>query len=108
MAMLAIGCAKEQVGSEKPDGQEINVTFKASLPDGIQTRAIGDGTTANTLIVAVYDEAGNELSSIRKTEPSTSAPQSSSASSRERPITSYSGLRPVGTRTATRTTHSPT
>ena len=69
MAMLAIGCAKEQVGSETPDGQEINVTFKASLPDGIQTRAIGDGTTANTLIVAVYDEAGNELSSIRKTEP---------------------------------------
>ena len=69
MAMLTIGCAKEQVGSETPDGQEINVTFKASLPDGIQTRAIGDGTTANTLIVAVYDEAGNELSSIRKTEP---------------------------------------
>lgn len=70
MAMLAIGCAKEQTNdSETPDGQEINVTFKASLPDGIQTRAIGDGTTANELVVAVYDNAtGNELTSLRTTK----------------------------------------
>lgn len=69
MAMLAIGCAKEQVGSETPDGQEINVTFNASLPEGIQTRAIGDGTTAKELVVAVYDNAtGNELKSLRQTK----------------------------------------
>jgi len=69
MAMMTIGCAKEQTSSEIPDGQEINVTFNASLPDGIKTRAnIGDGTTADKLIVAVYDQQGNELRSIRKTE----------------------------------------
>lgn len=71
MAMLAIGCAKEQTnGSEIPDGQEINVTFNASLPGGINTRAIGDGTTANQLIVAVYDNTtGKELQALRKDQP---------------------------------------
>lgn len=70
MAMMAIGCAKEQTSSEIPDGQEINVTFNASLPDGIKTRAnIGDGTTANQLVVAVYDNTtGDELSRLRQTK----------------------------------------
>ena len=70
MAMMTIGCAKEQTSSEIPDGQEINVTFNATLPDGIKTRAnIGDGTTANQLVVAVYDNTtGKELSSLRQTK----------------------------------------
>ena len=69
MAMMAIGCAKEQVSSEIPDGQEINVTFNASLPEGIKTRALGDGTKANQLVVAVYDNTtGNELTSLRQTK----------------------------------------
>ncbi len=64
MATAALSCAKEQVGSETPDGEEINVTFNALLPEGIKTRAIGDGTTANQLVVAVY-EAGSDAELIR-------------------------------------------
>ena len=58
LAMLALGCNKEQVTEAVPDGAEVGVTFTAELP-GMQTKAIGDGLTAKNLTVEVYeDEAG--------------------------------------------------
>ena len=58
LAMLALGCNKEQVTEAVPDGTEVSVTFTAELP-GMQTKAIGDGLTAKNLTVEVYeDEAG--------------------------------------------------
>ena len=58
LAMLALGCDKEQVTEAVPDGTEVSVTFMAELP-GMQTKAIGDGLTAKNLSVAVYDDVSN-------------------------------------------------
>lgn len=59
LAMLALGCNKEQVAVDgTPDGEEVAVTFAAELP-GTVTKAIGDGLTAKNLSVAVYDDASN-------------------------------------------------
>ena len=59
LAMLALGCNKEQVAVDgTADGEEVAVTFAAELP-GTITKAIGDGLTAKNLSVAVYDDASN-------------------------------------------------
>ena len=59
LAVLALGCNKEQVVVDgTPDGEEVAVTFAAELP-GTVTKAIGDGLTAKNLSVAVYDDASN-------------------------------------------------
>lgn len=59
LAVLALGCNREQVAVDgTPDGEEVAVTFAAELP-GTITKAIGDGLTAKNLSVAVYDDASN-------------------------------------------------
>lgn len=59
LAVLALGCNKEQVAVDgTPDGEKVAVTFTAELP-GTVTKAIGDGLTAKNLSVAVYDDASN-------------------------------------------------
>lgn len=59
LALLALGCNKEQVAVDgTPDGEEVAVTFAAELP-GTITKAIGDGLTAKNLSVAVYDDVSN-------------------------------------------------
>lgn len=62
MALLAMGCGKEQV-AEVPDGQTVDVTFTAALPGEMATKALGDGQTAKTLYVSVYenDDAKTKL-----------------------------------------------
>ena len=64
LTLLAVSCNKEQV-TEVPDGQMVDVTFTAALPGGFGTgkTAIGDGQTAKTLYVSVYenDDAKTKL-----------------------------------------------
>lgn len=62
LALLAVSCNKEQV-TEVPDGQTVDVTFTAALPGEMATKAIGDGQTAKTLYVSVYenDDAKTKL-----------------------------------------------
>lgn len=62
LTMLAVGCNKEQV-TEVPDGQMVDVTFTAALPGEMATKALGDGQTAKTLYVSVYenDDAKTKL-----------------------------------------------
>ena len=62
LALLAVSCNKEQV-AEVPDGQLVDVTFTAALPGEMATKAIGDGQTAKTLYVSVYenDDAKTKL-----------------------------------------------
>ena len=62
LTFLAVGCNKEQV-TEVPDGQMVDVTFTAALPGEMATKAIGDGQTAKTLHVSVYenDDAKTKL-----------------------------------------------
>ena len=47
-AVLLASCSKEDVTASQ-DGSAGVVTFNAQLPEGLATRAIGDGTTATTL-----------------------------------------------------------
>ena len=54
LTFLAVGCNKEQV-TEAPDGQMVDVTFTAALPGEMATKAFGDGQTAKTLYVSVYE-----------------------------------------------------
>ena len=54
LALLAVGCNKEQV-TEVPDGQMVDVTFTAALPGEMATKALGDGQTAKKLYVSVYE-----------------------------------------------------
>ena len=44
------------------------VRFTIELPGNIDSRTISDGTKANKLTVAVYDDQGNELPAIRVTD----------------------------------------
>ena len=70
LAMLALGCNKEQVTEAVPDGAEVGVTFTAELP-GMQTKAIGDGLTAKNLTVEVYEDetgaAGTHIAALHQT-----------------------------------------
>ena len=54
LAMFAVSCNKEQV-TKVPDGQMVDVTFTAALPGEMATKAFGDGQTAKTLYVSVYE-----------------------------------------------------
>ncbi len=54
LTLLAVSCNKEQV-AEVPDGQLVDVTFTAALPGEMATKAIGDGMTAKSLYVSVYE-----------------------------------------------------
>lgn len=62
LTLLAVSCNKEQV-TEVHDGQTVDVTFTAALPGEMATKAIGDGQTAKTLHVSVYenDDAKTKL-----------------------------------------------
>lgn len=60
VAMLAVSCSKEDNGVS--NGNNF-VTFKVTAPE-LATRAIGDGTTAQTLHYAVYDEAWNHIPAL--------------------------------------------
>lgn len=62
LTLLAVSCNKEQV-AEVPDGQTVDVTFTAALPGEMATKALGDGQTAKTLHVSVYenDDAKTKL-----------------------------------------------
>lgn len=64
LAVLAVGCNKEQASEAVSDGEEVSVTFTAGLPE-VQTRAISDGMTAKNLFVAAYNDAsGNPADHI--------------------------------------------
>lgn len=54
LTLFAVSCNKEQV-TEVPDGQMVDVTFTAALPGEMATKAFGDGQTAKTLYVSVYE-----------------------------------------------------
>lgn len=62
LTLLAVSCNREQV-AEVPDGQMVDVSFTAALPGEMATKAIGDGQTAKTLYVSVYenDDAKTKL-----------------------------------------------
>lgn len=52
LMLFAASCSTEKLDEPTGDG---NVTFTVQLPGGLQSRAIGDGTTATKLYVAAYE-----------------------------------------------------
>ena len=57
MMLFAASCSSEKIDEPTGDG---NVTFAVQLPEGLQSRAIADGTTATKLYVSAY-EAGTSV-----------------------------------------------
>lgn len=67
--LLATSCSNDELDAVQ-SGNEVQVTFSLGVEGGIgvKTRAISDGTGADKLIYAVFDEDGNRISSITKVE----------------------------------------
>lgn len=68
-ALLATSCSNDELDAVQ-SGNEAQVTFSLGVEGGIgvKTRAISDGTGADKLVYAVFDEDGNRISSITKVE----------------------------------------
>lgn len=67
LAVIAAGCAKEQVSPGIEDGQEVIVSYNIAAPQGLVTKAISDGQSAKNLTVAVYDSEKNHIATLDKT-----------------------------------------
>ena len=68
MAILGIifanSCSNEEFDS--PSGNDAKVTFTLNVEDGVQTRAISDGKSADKLVYAVFDSEGNQIQTIQQ------------------------------------------
>lgn len=62
LSVLAIACAKEQVGPG--EGAMVEATFNVDVPEVIGTKAIGDGLTASKLYYQVFDEESNPIEGL--------------------------------------------
>ena len=65
--LFTTSCAKEDITSSIANGETVEVTFTANLPE-LGTRAYGDGLTATNLQYFVYEKTDNgltELSALR-------------------------------------------
>ena len=65
--LLATSCSHDDLDTVQ-SGNEAQVTFSLSLEGGIATRAISDGSQADKLVYAVFDENGGRISTIQKIE----------------------------------------
>lgn len=63
VVLLMSSCAKEEPFG---GGDKVMVKFTAQLPGYIDSRAIGDGKSADELFFWVYDENNNELEALRQ------------------------------------------
>ena len=61
--LFATSCSNDELDAVQ-SGNEAQVTFSLGLEGGIATRAISDGKSADVLMYAVFDKAGNRLSNI--------------------------------------------
>ena len=62
LSVLAIACAKEQVGPG--EGAMVEATFDVDVPGVMSTKAIGDGMTASQLYYQVFDEESNPIEGL--------------------------------------------
>ena len=67
LAVIAAGCAKEQMSPGIEDGQEVIVSYNIAAPQGLVTKAISDGQSAKNLTVAVYDSEKNHIATLDQT-----------------------------------------
>lgn len=65
--LLATSCSSDELTTTGA-GNEGRVTFSLNLENSMGTRAISDGTGADKLVYAVFDESGQRISGIKKVE----------------------------------------
>ena len=65
--LFATSCSNDDLDTVQ-SGNESQVTFSLSLEKKIATRAISDGSQADKLVYAVFDENGDRISTIQKVE----------------------------------------
>ena len=71
--LLATSCQKDELDAVQT-GNEATVSFTLGVEGGVQTRAISDGSTANRLVYAVFDEEGNRITTIAKVDKEVNFP----------------------------------
>lgn len=64
MVMMTTACNSED--ELIASGDEMNVTFTATLDQSIDSRAISDGSMVDKLVFIAYDENGNEIAGLRQ------------------------------------------
>ena len=65
--LFATSCSQDELLNEPTTGDYVNAKFTIGTTDGIATRAtIGNGTKADKVACAVYDEEGTELTTLYK------------------------------------------
>ena len=65
--LFGTSCSEDQLVSDNA-GDEAVVSFTLNLSDGIQTKAISDGTTVEDLVYCVYDKDGNKIDALSGTK----------------------------------------
>ena len=58
--LFIASCSSDELEKIGP-GNEAQVTFALNVENGVQTKAISDGSGADKLVYAVFDESGNAL-----------------------------------------------
>ena len=58
--VLSTSCTNEDLSASQSEN-EVKVSVNLGLEGGIATRAISDGTGADRLVYAVFDENGNRI-----------------------------------------------
>lgn len=64
--LMAASCSQEEISTPVSNGDEATVSLAVNVPNSIQSRAFGDGTTVDQLQYALY-----KYERIRETEPYT-------------------------------------
>lgn len=73
-ALLLTGACSIDERTSGDNGNEAMLTLNMGLDGAVQTRAIGDGTGANKLVYAVFDETGTRIEGIKKVSKEVSFP----------------------------------
>ena len=63
---FATSCSQDEMFNESVNGDFVNATFTIGAENGIGTRAVGEGLTANTVVCAVFDANGEEMANLRQ------------------------------------------
>lgn len=66
---FATSCSQDEIFNESVNGDFVNATFTIGAENGIGTRAVGEGLTANTVVCAVFDANGEEMVNLREYLP---------------------------------------
>ena len=66
--LFVTSCSQDELVNNPSEGDYITAKFTIDTPDGIATRAtIGNGTKADKVVCAVFDEKGDEMGELRQT-----------------------------------------